>query len=230
MHLEGSIPHVSKLIENTDSADAAAVAKMLRIAADPSSYIDKGGAGTVYRLPGGWCMKILENRRWGEAAAHMNRGNSVAKEAHFLELLSGFSSAGVRSPRYLAHVTGSNADEPDIILMEELPAVNLQRVMNGVDVLPRAFERGIFFDSLDRYIATLHSTFAIAHLDLEPRNIMIDRRTGLPYVIDFGRAQSIRGLSAQDRRRLENADEDAIDRAAAAWARAEKLSNLRLHA
>lgn len=31
----------------------------------------------------------------------------------------------------------------------------------------------------------------VAHGDLEARNVMIDRKTGLPRVIDFGRSKNI---------------------------------------
>jgi len=196
---------------------ALVLRKLEEIRTNPSSYMDEGGAAVVHELPGGLCMKIMHDRHSSKDASLMNLGNTVAQESHFLRALENFSVSGVRTPRYIAHIESTLPGEPNIIIMEKLDAVNLQHVLNGTAEVPENFDAKIFFDALDAYIQALSEVHHIAHRDLEPRNVMIDRSTGLPYVIDFGRARSLRGLSVSDRRSLVDGDDLAVEKIYVAW-------------
>lgn len=51
---------------------------------DPGRFIDKGGAGAVFRLGNGVCIKRMEARRHSPHAHLFDLGNPVTQEAQFL--------------------------------------------------------------------------------------------------------------------------------------------------
>lgn len=158
------------------------------IITNPENFIDKGGAGEVFSFradSASLCIKVVANRH-DRIDAHMfNLGNSLLQEAHFLEHLDHFSIRDVRVPQYLEVLLG---DRHGFLIMEQLDAVNLQHVIHGTESLPESFDLEDFFDSLDHFVTGIHEIKKVAHMDLEARNIMVDKKTGKPRVIDFGRA------------------------------------------
>ena len=185
---------------------------------DPSSFIDEGGAATVHNLPGDqYCIKVLHSRHNSPYATRLQLGNTVEQESSLLERLNEFSFRGVRTPYYVGRFENATKDGFNAIIMERLTAVNFQHVLNGSAPMPKTFNKDVFFDSLEAYMDALHSFQHIAHLDLEPRNIMIDAETGLPRVIDLGRARSLAGLEKQERARFEKKDLDHVDSLYTAW-------------
>lgn len=165
---------------------------------NPEKYIDKGGAGEVYELgEGKICIKLMPERNPEDMVdatgqlMHYDLGNSVRTEAWFLEELSDFHIEGVRSPSLVEYLEGP---EYAAIVMERLEAINLQHVLNGTEQFPETFQAEDFFDRLESYIYELHDSKQILHGDLEPRNVMIDKKTGEPRIIDFGRAKYIPAL------------------------------------
>jgi tRNA A-37 threonylcarbamoyl transferase component Bud32 len=156
---------------------------------NPSSYMDKGGAAKVYQLPSGLCMKVLEKRHDSPNSHLMKLGNTIQTESSFLERLSGFSHAGVRTPDYLGY---ARSPEFSAIFMERLDAVNLQRAIEQLDPFPKSFDPEAFFVALDEYMAELHMEWGVVHGDFEARNVMIDKKSGLPRVIDFGKSKWIK--------------------------------------
>lgn len=174
---------------------------------DPENYIDKGGAGEVYALgEGKICIKLMPDRNPDDMVdatgqmMHYDLGNSVRTEAWFLEELSDFRVEGVRSPALVEYLEGP---EYTAIVMERLNAINLQHVLNGTESFPEAFDLEDFFDRLESYIYELHDSKQMLHGDLEPRNVMIDTKTGEPRIIDFGRAKYIPALPAEKRQTAE---------------------------
>lgn len=91
---------------------------------------------------------------------------------------------GVRSPKVHYHIANETVRA---IAMERLPAVSLEDVINGREDVPAAFDIDRFFDALAKYMNALHEK-DIYHRDLHIGNVLIDRDTGVPYVIDFGHA------------------------------------------
>lgn len=162
--------------------------KLNAIIADPTNYIDKGGAGIVYRLPQGLCIKVMQVVRHDMPGANKyDLGNDTHEEAQYLKELSKFEAKGVRSPRYIGHTKKKMPDGMDGIVMEELRATNLEKMFKGDEEMPEGFDWHTFMDALEGYISALHEK-GIVHGDMAPRNVMVDKQTGLPRVIDFGRS------------------------------------------
>ncbi len=153
----------------------------------------------------------------------MNLGNSIATESAFAERLSKFKSRSkARSPNYSGYIQG-NAEKPGIIIMEHLNADDLQQILLGKAELPKNFNLDTFLSELELYMNDLHSQLNIAHGDFEPRNVMVDRETGLPYVIDFGRSVSLEKLTPQERQKFEQEDWNKLE---ALEEKLEKLTKL----
>ncbi len=210
-------PAPNSLYQLPESIARRTLAELLHIKSDPARYIDEGGAATVHHISDSICMKVLHDRHTSAYSGLFNLGNSIEQEAYFLETLSDFGVGNTRSPRYVGQIVSTVRGEPNILLMEKLDAVNLQHVMNGTAILPKSFSAKIFFDELDRYIVALHTIHKIVHLDLEARNVMIDRETGMPRVIDFGRSRSIASLSKASKVHFMNKDMDAVEEMYQKW-------------
>lgn len=206
--------------------DLRRVAKMIKgFVGNPENYMDQGGAGRVYAFGKMYdvCVKIVANRHDQSNSQQYNLGNNIHQEANFLKTLTDFSVSGVRSPQYIEVLRGQRYGA---IVMEKLNAVNLQHVINNTEQLPESFEKEVFFNAIDEYIASLHSEKEICHMDLEPRNIMVDKITGNPFIIDFGRSVSLKGLSPQKRRQYEDDDLDKLAAGEKAFSDAiDKVSN-----
>jgi predicted Ser/Thr protein kinase len=176
---------------------------------DPEKYIDKGGAGTVYKLSaadeGRVCIKILERR---ESAP--DPGHTADIEARFLRIMSNVEVAGVRAPRCFGYWVSEDADWLPGIVMEQLDAVNLQHILNGKEDFPDSFDAEEFFDALEEYIDFMHSRVGILHDDMAPRNVMVDRATGKPRVIDFGRSRFLHRLSEREQVMLQRAELEEV--------------------
>ncbi len=116
-------------------------------------------------------------------------------EAEYLESLQDIRS-DVRVPRPLytieRHRTGEevdaiNEERLSILAMERLNAVSVRDVLEDKEPLPQAFNKQRFFEKLRDFFERMHEK-SIHHRDAHDGNIMIDRETGEPYLIDFGSA------------------------------------------
>jgi len=145
-------------------------------------FLGSGFVGKVYSLASepGFCVKEIYNE-----VGHAKE-NSVSQEAFFLNDLSNFTVAGVRTPYVKETISGGSLTA---IVMEELDAVNFEIAARGKAPMPAGFEINDFFNRLKQYIKALHTEKSIAHRDLAPRNIMICNKTGRPFVIDFGKSE-----------------------------------------
>ncbi len=178
----------------------------------PQNYIDKGGAGSVFRIAEGLCMKVMTPRRFSPHAALLDIGNHPVVEANILRSRASRIVSGVRVPYCYGFLEAKHGEDFDYLLMEELDAVNLQRVISKKIPAPEAFNAERFVEALDAYIQDLHSS-GIAHGDLEARNVMIDRKTGLPRLIDFGRSRLLGRLSIAERNAAIAHDEKIMNQA-----------------
>lgn len=182
---------------------------------NPKNFIDKGGAASVYRLSNeAACLKLFhphkdeERRKLGI--------NIIHREAAITQALSNFSRAGVRSPKCFGYYSFNNHDGRSGIILEELDAVTLQHVILGTAAAPSTFEKDRFMDALNVYIEALHEQKNLVHGDLFARNVMIDKTSGLPRIIDFGETVSLRPLTVQAREQKidqELHNLDALDQA-----------------
>lgn len=177
----------------------------------PKNYIDKGGAGSVYRLAEGVCIKVMTPRRLSPNAGLMDIGNHPLIEANILRSLAARSVSGVRVPYCYGFLEAKRAEDFDYLLMEELDAVNLQHMILGKVSAPASFDPMVFTDALTDYIQDIHHA-GVAHGDLEARNVMVDRSTGLPRLIDFGRARLLGSLTLKDRDAAIADDDEKMER------------------
>ncbi len=183
-------------------------------------FIDNGGAARVYDFPNqtSTCFKVMKNRHIDPNASKYDLGAAPTQEFSFMEKVRGLEKLGCRAP--IPEMCIESGDT-SMIVMEKLPAINLQHIFNGKGDLPEGFDYEIFTESLQEYIDALHTEKRIVHGDLYARNVMVDTDTGLPYVIDFGRSRSIE----------KDAEEVAQVHAEKDWARFDEiflqLENLR---
>jgi serine/threonine protein kinase len=175
----------------------------------PENYLDCGGAGKVFSLGDGVCIKVMENRHNRADAHKYNLGNSVYQESLLLRKMSHFSCEGVRSPVFLQYFSGQKYTA---IIMEQLNAYNLEHILQGKHSLPERYDRDVFCDRLGAYLEELHATMEVAHMDFEARNVMVDKDTGDPYVIDFGRSVHLKDIEDDKKRyQCERDDEDKYE-------------------
>ncbi len=163
--------------------------KIKEILKNPESFLGKGGTAQVHDL-GDQCIKLMPNRHADKKAGMYNLGNDVSKEYNMQNNLRDLEENGVVVPKVFSFYEG---EKITAIVMERLDAANLQMVINSKEEMPETFpdtDADDFFDALEDYIFEMHSQ-GIAHGDLASRNVMIDKKTGKPRVIDFGRSKVI---------------------------------------
>lgn len=153
-------------------------------------FIDKGGAASVYSLPQGFCVKIIDPRHNSPHKHLFNLGNTVLQEGHFQEVMSGLvTKSTTRTPKLLAIFSNQAVGEKGALVMEKLDAINLEHVLLRRQKLPDTFELESFFDNLEMFVQNMQDNEKIVHGDLFARNVMVDIATGQPRVIDWGRSQ-----------------------------------------
>ena len=177
-------------IENTESIDRSTLEQrdlfiqsinLSRL--DPSCYLGEGAVAEVYSIMNEnkkLCVKIIIDY------TRYTKENNIHQEARFLERLHGFEKDGVRTPALKNKISQIGFDA---LVMEELDAVTVESVVRGQCNLPENFDMENFFKRLISYIKTIQTEKGIYHLDIAARNIMIDKNTGLPYLIDFGKSK-----------------------------------------
>ncbi len=174
-----------------DMESARYIVQDIRLAAsNPESFLGNGATAEVYTLkslslPQWLCVKIIQNNE------RYIEGNPIQKEIRFLDELQSVIVEGVRTPSPFFMFSGIDIKG---IVMEQLDAFNFRRIIEGQttegikDELPKNFDANDFFRRLRAYVNEMHKK-GIFHGDLHLRNLMIDRQTGLPYIIDFGKAK-----------------------------------------
>jgi len=174
-------------------------AKIKQIVEHPEYLVGKGSVSEVYALieNSQICLKITDpNETYGTINYEL-RGerpffNSPHIEGGFLAELERLDS-DVRVPRAYYYGTVSvehpNAEssEVSVLAMEYLDAVSFENVFALKEDLPASFNLEPFFEKLEKFFEKMHDK-NIYHRDVHEGNIMIDRKTGAPYVIDFGTA------------------------------------------
>ena len=141
----------------------------------------------------GVCIKIINKKTIQEDAQFFH---SIKQEAWLHDEAFKISDR-VRVPKpYLSWILqDDNGDNVEIFVMEKLPAITLDSIINGDESVPANFDIRNFFELLREFIQKLHDA-GIYHRDLHAGNVMVDIETGDPYVIDFG--SSIKALGDED--------------------------------
>ncbi len=87
--------------------------------------------------------------------------------------------------------------QKSILCMERIDGPSLKNVLEGSAPLPANFDFDVFFGELEKFIRELNTNLRIHHRDLHSGNVLIDKETGMPAVIDFGVAKEA-VLSSED--------------------------------
>jgi len=145
--------------------------------------IGEGMTAEVYFLDSNEkiCLKILKPTK--DVPYHV----PLEREMNFLSDLQGIDKE-VRVPRpYLTADYSENESEEGLrfLIMERLDAVSVRDVLDGKEALPSGFNIVNFRNKISSFLEKMHEK-NIYHRDFHAGNIMIDRKTGNFYVIDFG--------------------------------------------
>lgn len=129
------------------------------------------------------CFKLIRN------FSEYTNCNSIVEELSFLDEVGDLDVNGIRAPRPRV---AFECEDIHILVMETLDAVNLEDVLLGKEKMPGNFNLEQSLDDLDKYFEILNKQYRIVHNDVYARNLMVDRKSGQFYVIDFGKAERIR--------------------------------------
>lgn len=141
-----------------------------------------GRAGTVFTSPEqSICVKQIT-----DSSPEFSL-NNVREEMNFM---SEAISAGVRVPRPMMAVRLKK--EGDFIVMETIKGSSLRDILTGEAELPETYDHDRFWDRLTSLVGRLNNN-NIYHRDLHDGNVMIERETGEPVIIDFGLAATAFG-------------------------------------
>lgn len=160
--------------------------------------IDRGLAATVSfrqldnQQLSSYCLKIVDKPDTNE---DYKKYNSISREFRMQAEVFDVQHDIVKVPEPYLCIENKGLH---LIVMEALDAdplyVYTGDVVEGrtftAQQLPDDFDVDEFFDALEDYIKTLHRQ-NIHHRDLHDGNIMIDRKTKRPVVIDFGRTKRV---------------------------------------
>ncbi|MFH1047798.1 MAG: protein kinase [Patescibacteria group bacterium] len=179
----------------------------------PELFLGNGASAEVFTLRRSAdsedelvCAKMITD------GARYAEGRTVYQEMRILDMMRDVRVDGVRSPVPMFAFSNNRKSMVGLV-MEQLDAVNLRRVIEkqtteGIkDELPAQFDIDDFFLRLKSYVKEMHRN-GVIHNDLHLRNIMVDRDTSQPRVIDFGKAKLVAEL---DKTRTSPEDEFAKD-------------------
>ncbi len=172
--------------------------------------LDQGGAAYVFTIKdAGICCKMVKRRELSPNRDNFKIANIAEVEARYQVKFSDIESEYGRSPQVVDLLDVTDLDTKEqyaIILMEELDAVNLQHIFNRSADAPEEMNDE-FIDDVESFIFEAHDR-GLFHGDLYARNVMVDRKTGKPRIIDFGNAGQL-GSGGKDRG--ERMDEELLE-------------------
>lgn len=150
---------------------------------DPTLFLGDGNVAEVYRVnyEPRICIKSVVNEE-----AYQN-GNTIYQEGDFLEKLNFLEVDGVRTPKfYFYHDTQRLRS----LGMETIEGASLSKIVTGAVDFQNIKDINVdeYYASMKRYIEAMHEQ-NIFHGDLFERNIMIDKATLKPRIIDFGKSK-----------------------------------------
>jgi len=141
----------------------------------------------------GFCYKVIATDK--ESVKNYKENNDIIEESERMIDLVGFEVDGVKSP--VPYYCDAN-EKYHILIMEEVDGVSFDDLFCGRADLPENFDISDFFASLKKYIQKMHDEKSIHHFDIHEGNVMIDNKTGKPWVIDFGKSKIIHIGGSED--------------------------------
>lgn len=176
---------------------------------DGKHLIGKGSLAEVYPLEANAniCVKVINDSKTFGTISPLRIGarfyNSSHIEARFLSDIQCISGeVGVPKPYYSVEcsMTDPKGNPMNIsaLAMEKLDAVSIEEIMSGREDMPAAFDSRTFWNRLEDFVTRMHE-MNIYHRDLHGGNIMIGKKDGRPYIIDFGTAAYATEYDAYER-------------------------------
>lgn len=155
--------------------------------------VEKCKNGTLDSIGKGFTAEVFQSKRCPKCCYKViydldeyKTGLTIKEEALIQDELSDIEVDGVRVPKpYYYKMT----PDSHVMVMETLDAYTLQDVESGKVGLPENFDLEKFISALRNFVTKMHS-MGIHHRDLHDRNVLIDRETGVPRVIDFGKTKT----------------------------------------
>ena len=138
------------------------------------------------------CYKIIADKRLEElyeSTFNAPPHNSPKLEAYFLSRAGDVDSL-VKVPHPLCYWEGESdlLGRFKVLVLERLNAFTIQELLMNQETLPENFDFVGFAEKLTAFVEKMNNT-GIRHNDLTVTNVMIDRETGMPCIIDFGDAE-----------------------------------------
>jgi serine/threonine protein kinase len=139
---------------------------------------------------------VFEDPETGSCCKRIKPGsnplNNVHQESSFLNDLRGvvdFADVPLPLVSMDAYTRGEEGriSKCNVLVMEKINGPSLEDINLGKSDIPESFNIETFFVDLKRFILKMHE-MGIYHRDIADRNIMIDKETGKPFLIDFGNA------------------------------------------
>lgn len=81
----------------------------------------------------------------------------------------------------------------EALVMERIDGVSIEDIVREKTTLPDGMEIDDFFGKIKRFFETMHQEHHTYHRDIHPGNIMIERNTLRPCIIDFGAGRKCYG-------------------------------------
>ena len=150
-------------------------------AEQPANKLGSGQVAHVYEDPQkpNLCYKAIHNQKL------YTQSNSTDTELNFLDIVEQCDFQSARTPKPLCFIIHGNFHA---MVMEKLNAVSIDDILQRRAIVPPNFNFETFFSKLSGLLSQIHA-LGVHHRDLHEGNIMIDRETGDPYIIDFGAAK-----------------------------------------
>jgi tRNA A-37 threonylcarbamoyl transferase component Bud32 len=160
------------------------------------------------------CYKIIAQKRLEDlydSTSEAPSYNNPKIEAYFLSR-TGEVHRNVKTPQPLCYWEGTSdlLGKFKILVLEKLNAFTVQELLMNTERLNPDFDIQKFSDDLTDFVAKMNAE-GIHHNDITVTNIMIDRETGAPYVIDFGDADKEFGEEKRPFTKDKVAIKDVID-------------------
>lgn len=195
--------------ERAESIRREFIAYVEHLHQEGEHLIGKGSLAEVYPLEANAniCVKVVNDSKEFGTISPLRVGarfyNSSHIEAQFLSDTQHISKeVGVPKPYYsveysIADPKGNMANI-SALAMERLDAVSIEEVVSGREDMPAAFNSKTFWAHLRDFVTDMHEKH-IYHRDFHGGNIMIGKKDGRPYVIDFGAAAYATEYDAYER-------------------------------
>lgn len=176
--------------------------KMSEILYQNENKIGEGRTCFVYAFPEtGICQKVMKPGNDAE--------NQINEQSEIMDLMcEDREDAIVPVPFYTVKYSYiyekdsvKKLQKREMLLMEKINGFNFEEIFDKNKpeaVLPQDFDFQLFKERITRFLDKMHNHYGVFHCDLMPRNIMFDRDTQKPAIIDFDVSRFKSNFSADE--------------------------------